>query len=397
MRQRKTFYLLVRGPLIAFMIVALCAAAFISYQQFSSAHVVEAQVRPQQKKTRSKRKVPSRPPLFVASFKHESHRAPKTKLNCSDCHTIPTQAASDVIAAATKPSIKGYPYHDSCLGCHRQTPPQFFRGTTPSICTVCHTRSSPRLTARDMNRFPGQNKQAIAQEFPGYFPHEHRDHKRVNCATCHMTDERAYIAITVGDGEASHLPTAGTFKTSPSGHAACFKCHWEEKPVKDDCAGCHLTPPEVAKKQRHTLSTNAMEWFSRWPREWPKRISLKFNHESESHVEECITCHANSAEMETLYIPKADVPITACSKCHLKPTTPASLAKEMFEEDEDIAEGRNNIPISKEGKHSCTGCHTAIIGSMPPPCSHYLLFDDTYLKIEDYPKSAKQISERCKK
>jgi len=25
------------------------------------------------------------------------------------------------------------------------------------------------------------------------------------------------------------------------------------------------------------------------------------------------------------------------------------------------------------------------------------LFEDTYLSIEDYPKSAKQISERCKK
>src|SRR5947207_1971291 len=85
-----------------------------------------------------------------AVFRHESHRPPKAKLNCSDCHTIPSPATPDFIAAATKPSIKGYPYHDSCLPCHRLTPPQFFRGTNPIICTVCHTRSSPRLSARDV-------------------------------------------------------------------------------------------------------------------------------------------------------------------------------------------------------------------------------------------------------
>ena len=53
--------------------------------------------------------------------------------------------------------------------------------------------------------------------------------------------------------------------------------------------------------------------------------------------------------------------------------------------------------IKKVFTNQCTGCHTPAIGSLPPPCSHYLLFEDTYLRLEDYPKSAKQISERCKK
>jgi hypothetical protein len=144
------------------------------------------------------------------------------------------------------------------------------------------------------------------------------------------------------------------------------------------------------------FSAHALESFSRWTHEWPKRIALKFNHQSKDHDDECMTCH-DITKIETLDILKAEVPIAPCAKCHLKPTTPASIGKEMFDEDEDIAEGRNNDPTSKEGKHTCTGCHSTVIGSLPPPCSHYLLFEDTYLSIEDYPKSAKQISERCKK
>lgn len=400
MRQSESFNGKIGGRLIALAILATLAAILFSYQRASSTIAIESQAPRQQRRSRPKPKSGTQTQVKTASsfidFKHESHRTPKTKLNCSDCHTIPSREAPDEVTAATKTSIKGYPYHDSCLGCHRTTPPRFFRGAAPVICTVCHTRSSPRLTAREVSPFPKQSEEAMELEFTGYFPHEQRDHKRVNCATCHMTDERAYVAIPVGGSDTLFKPPAGTFKTSPFGHAACFKCHWEEKPAKNDCAGCHLTPDLVAKKPRNLLSANAMEWFKSWPLEWPKRLSLKFNHESKDHDDECITCH-DLAKMETLDILKADVPIAPCAKCHLKPTTPASIGKEMFEEDEDIAEGRNNNPASREGRHTCTGCHTNAIGSMPPPCSHYLLFDDTYLKLEDYPKSAKQIAEQCKK
>lgn len=397
MRHHKTLSATVVGRLIGLAMIALLAAALVSFQQFSSVRVIEAQALRQPRKVQPKRKSrPALPPI-IPIFKHEHHRLPTTKLNCSDCHTIPNQTTPDVIAAATKKTIQGYPYHDSCLGCHRTTPPQFFRGAAPTICRVCHTRSSPRLTRGDLSPFPKRSEETITREFPGYFPHDQRDHKRVNCATCHMTDERASVAIPVGSNEVPYRPTSGTFKTLPSGHTACFKCHWQdEKPTKDDCAGCHLTPDAVAKKPRNLFSANAMEWFKSWPREWPKRLSLKFNHESKDHDDECTTCH-DLAKIETLDILKADVPIAPCAKCHLQPTTPASIGKEMFEEDEDISEGRNNNPASREGRHTCTGCHTVVIGNMPPPCSHYLLFDDTYFSLEDYPKSAKQISERCRK
>lgn len=396
MRQRKTLCLSVRGRLIVLATASLFAATFISYQQFSSVQVVEAQARRQSRKSRPKRNLQARPRLNAASFKHEHHRLPTAKLICSDCHTIAEKTAPDVIAAATKITIKGYPYHDSCLGCHRQKPPLFFRGATPTICTVCHTRSSPRLTARDMSPFPKQNEQARELEFPGYYPHDQSDHKRVNCGTCHLADQRAYTAIPVGAGEAAHRPSPGTFKTSPSGHAACFKCHWEEKPLKDDCAGCHLTPPEVASKRRNLPSADPAAWFKTWPLEWPKRISLKFNHDSKEHYEtDCTDCHTNAREMNTLDSPKAEVKIAACVTCHFK--SAPNIGKEMFDEDtEDTAEGRNNISTSKAGKHTCTGCHTNVIGGTPPPCSHFLV-GDKYLSLEDYSENAGRIAERCKK
>ena len=390
------------GPrLIALAILTVLGASVVYHHGTASSASVEAQTRKQQKKTSPKRKsdIQSRTKTNVSAFgfKHEHHRLPTAKLNCSDCHAIPTRATPDLVAAATKTSIKGYPYHDSCLGCHRTVRPQFFLSSTPVICTVCHTRSSPRLTARDLHTFPKQSI-TFASEFSTYYSHGSRDHKTAtrNCETCHLKDERASIAIPAGASEKPYKPVDGAFKTSPSGHAACFKCHWEEKPTKDDCAGCHLTPAAVSQKKRNLLSPHAMESFDGWPREWTKRFSLKFNHDSKTHVgSECTDCHVNITQRETLDVPKADVPIATCAACHFK--TDPNIGKEMFQEDEDdTAAGRNNNSASKEGKHTCTGCHSNLIGSAPPPCSHYL-FSDKYLSLEDYSKAAQQIAERCKK
>lgn len=393
MKQRKFFTSNIGRSLIALAVLAAVALIAFFSRYVSSNQVVAAQTRRQQPKTRPKAGTPKRKPV-ASSFKHESHRAPKTKLLCSNCHTIPARETPDEIAAATKSTIRGFPYHDSCLECHRRTLPQFFSGAAPTICTVCHTRSSPRLSARDVSKFPKQGEEVIEVEFPGYYPHDQRDHKRVNCATCHATDERAYVGIAMGS-EAAFKPPEGTFKTSPSSHAACFKCHWQdEKPRKDDCAGCHLAPNGVALKPRNQLSANAREWFKSWPREWPKRLSIKFNHESKDHDEECTSCH-DLTRIETLDLLKGEVPITTCasSKCHLSPTSRTSISKEMYAEEDDIADEKSS-PLSRLGKHTCTGCHTSAIGSTPPPCSHLLLFAD---QAEDYPHVVKQISERCKK
>lgn len=346
-------------------------------------------------------------------FKHEDHRRPVARLDCADCHTIPSPFEPDQIAASTKPGVEGYPYHDSCVRCHRQ---QFYKGAAPPICTVCHTRSTPRLTARDMQHFPKQNEQQIAREFPGYFPHSlhqsviaRRDGGRQpatrrtedwnfvsasfraaedapvqstdNCATCHLTDERAPVAITVGGQEATFKPEAkGTFKTVPTGHASCFNCHWQsQKPLKDDCAGCHLSQGEYTKRKRTVaieaalpgvLSPKAVEWFKAWPAGWPKRLSIKFRHETPNHDIGCTTCHINLVQMETLNIPKADVPIATCAPCHIS-ASPV-LRKEggnltIFSEMTEEAKDKDNKT------NTCVGCHTSLIGRERPPCSHYLV------------------------
>ena len=401
-RQSNPFNAKIGGRCFALAVLAALVVIAFAHPRSAFATATEPPAIRQQRITRPKpksgKKTKVRRAPVLARFKHETHRAPKTKLNCSYCHIIPSRETPDGVAAATKSNIKGYPYHDSCLGCHRKTPPVFFSGAAPIVCTVCHTRSSPQLSARELGPFPKQSKEAIAIAFPGYFPHAQRDHKREECKTCHLKDERPSLAININNTETPFKPAEGTFKTSPSGHEACFKCHWEDKkPRKDECAGCHLLSEDVADTDRNLLSPIAREWFKTWPSEWPKRVLLKFNHDSKSHVADCITCHLNITEMNTLDIFKAEVPVEACVKCHLQPTTPASFSKEMYNEDDDILEGRNNDPASMEGKNTCTGCHTSTIGNMPPPCSHYKLFDDTYFVTEDYPKSAKQIAERCKK
>jgi hypothetical protein len=402
--------------MIALTIICCGLLALLFFYPQTSSTAAEPQQRRRQQQNRRR---PARPGTQTARgparnyslFKHADHRLPVAKLECSDCHAIPSASAPDTIAAATKPSVEGYPYHDSCVRCHR---PQFFKGAAPAICTVCHKRASPRLTARDVHPFPKQGEQAIAREFPGYFPHTL--HQSViarggelwrdgalgrwgfvrassgaiddapakeldNCATCHLTDARPPAAIAVGGTEAPFKPEAnGTFKTVPAGHSSCFNCHWQsQKPVKDDCAGCHLSRDAYTKLKRASaaeaplpglLSPGAVQWFRAWPREWPKRLSIKFRHETPNHDVGCTTCHINITQMETLNIPKADVPITTCAPCH-NSTSPV-LRKEsgnltIFSEMTEEAKDKDNKT------HTCVGCHTGLIGRERPPCSHYLV------------------------
>ena len=401
----------VRHRIVALMILFLLIALLFLYPHASSNAAALQGRRPQTQGGRRRRPPQPQPQTGrgggrnYSRFRHESHRPPVAKLDCNDCHAIPSAAAPDRVTAATKPAADGYPYHDSCVQCHRQ---QFFIGAAPSICTVCHTRSSPRLTARDMRPFPRQSDQTVAREFPGYFPHSlhqgalaRRDeHVRDgdwafvrasfaqqpqqvadNCAVCHLTDERAPEAIKVGGTEATYKPEAGTFKTVPMGHASCFNCHWQsQKPVKDDCAGCHLSRAEYAKRKRAAsleaplpgvTSANAAQWFKTWPDEWPKRLSIKFRHQTTNHDVGCTTCHINITQMETLNIPKADVPIATCAPCHISASpvlrreggTNVTIFSEMSDEAKDTDNKAN----------TCVGCHTSLIGRERPPCSHYLI------------------------
>ena len=353
-------------------------------------------------------------------FKHEDHRK---DLKCSSCHSIPSPAEPDRIVAATKPNAESsFPYHDSCFRCHRQ---QVYHGDRPAICTVCHTRVSPRATARDVHaQFPGPKRgDVMAREFPGYFPHgihqslmamlgapKHdlsggirmlrasfnasgTDEASVRdvCATCHFTDQRGVVTLPLAASQSDERFKeigADTFKTIPgfrksNGHAACFNCHWEsQKPTRDDCNGCHLSQSDYAARalqviQPPALSPNAIKWFKHWPVELPKRFSIKFRHdthttsadgksETNNHDVGCMTCHSNIAQMTTLNIPKADVRIVSCAPCHTATAAiPVGQGVRVTIYDEMTSKG----DASK--KYTCVACHTSVIGREQPPCSHY--------------------------
>src|SRR3954463_9901219 len=108
-----------RGRVIALTIFCGVVAVLFLYPRASStAFEPQGRRRPQPKSTRprptTEAQTPARGGRNYSRFKHEDHRAPVARLDCSDCHAIQNPAAPDAIAAATKLSVKGYPYHDSC-------------------------------------------------------------------------------------------------------------------------------------------------------------------------------------------------------------------------------------------------------------------------------------------
>ena len=424
MSQHRLLVHLIRRNNLALAVVASVAALFV-YQQLSSAVALEAQRQRQTRRLPVSRASEKSADKY-STFTHESHGRHSNdsrarNLKCSDCHTIPSAAEPDMIAAATKPRVaQGYPYHDSCLRCHQQ---QFYRGDRPAICTVCHTRVAVRLTSRDLySQFPSPKRGDImVREFPGYYPHGlHQslmalDRRAVSdittplilrrisfssapdktppseiCANCHFTDERGPVTMPLKGIEREETLKrieADTFKTIPgfreaNAHASCFTCHWQaQKPTKDNCDGCHVSSSDYAARklavtQPPTLSANATRWFENWPTELPKRFSLKFRHnthtlspdgktESNNHDVGCTTCHINIAQMTTLNISKADVQIISCAPCHA--TTAAIPVGQtrvtIFDEMQLKADATKN--------YSCVACHTSVVGREQPPCTHY--------------------------
>jgi len=337
-------------------------------------------------------------------FLHEHHRkdAKGQELACAGCHTIPALNFPDEIAGARKPTSKGFPYHDSCFGCHQK---EVYRGDRPAICTICHTRVSPGATAQDVyTKFPKEGE-ISRRQFPAYFPHggkhlqvmwtqaEPAPTSKASCAKCHATDPRAPVAIQ------SFTPATGAFKKSPaapSGHAFCFTCHGEDNdPTAQNCAGCHRTNTAYRDLfKRPTLF--ASDGFKDWPSNWPRRISLKFSHLSSDHKDKlCIVCHTNILKPDPLESP--DVPIASCGpQCHFgDEVRPAlNVVTELKKEEQDTASGANNNSASAKGTHSCTGCHLEVIGGMPPACSHYLAVGK-HAKPGDYSQSMQEAIARC--
>lgn len=305
---------------------------------------------------RGRRTGTTRTAVPAKDYSHFSHRSAKhAALTCNECHQVPS---GDWIKAGGIPDATDYPGHGSCVRCHRT---EFFRGSRPSICTVCHVKVSPRDEARFSFAKPD-----AARQFATIFPHDrHQDviaaahskrdqnlahaaqqtnpQKYNNCAICHLTDDRALIPVAA-EGFA---PPAGTYKTAPAGHASCFSCHYQNQaPTRMECAGCHQLSPQAMPAKLV-----------------PERISLKFTHVREQHVAECTTCHINITAAANLRGLKPDVPVSACASCHKTSTdrNAATIETELAERD-------------RSATFACVKCHTPSIGGKKVPVGHRALF-----------------------
>jgi hypothetical protein len=319
------------------------------------------------------------PQTKAIDYSRFSHATSKHQAACSTCHRVPTRNWQRVRGY---PDVVDYPGHDACVSCHR---PQFFRSAKPTICAVCHTKTSPRddvrFTFRNTERprqftieFPHDKHQDVIARFPKSVPGSSQvlfvqaslsyssrpvDDKVQtynNCAICHATRSRVPAAPNGGwpDG---FVPDVTTFKSAPLSHAACFSCHWKsQQPVNDNCAGCHkLATPYLAVES-------------------PRRVSLKFKHEGggerKNHLRECTTCHINITKATSLRGLKPDVPITSCTECHNKEGLRQDVSKELAAIDHD----RNFV---------CVYCHTSDVGRLDPPASHYLIAERPPVKRRD--------------
>lgn len=304
-----------------------------------------------------------------------SHSTKQHQAECNTCHRVPTDNWKKV---RDFPDVADYPGHAACLSCHR---PQFFKGAKPVICSVCHSKVSPRDDARFAFRNP-----VSAREFSILYPHDkHQDviatllspvprktpslfvHASFsnsstaddktkiynNCEICHRPRTAPAIAPASGWVD-SFIPDAGAFKAVPASHAACFNCHWKsQQPSSGNCAGCH----QLAYK-------------SSFPIDSPIRFSMKFRHAREQHVAECTTCHINITKASTLRGLKPDVPITSCTECHNKDGLRLDVSKEL----EALDQNREFV---------CSYCHTSDVGRRDAPASHYLIAGRAALKRKD--------------
>jgi hypothetical protein len=278
-----------------------------------------------------------RPSVDYSKF---SHATQKHQAACSTCHKAPTKEWTKTSAF---PDITDYPDHDACVGCHR---PQFFRGAKPPICSVCHSRTSPRDDVRFAFRNP-----ASKQQFTIEFPHDKHQDVIAQLRFAHAPQN--YNNCTI-----CHASRTATFKAAPTDHSSCFNCHWKsQQPVGENCNGCHKLAP--------TLYARA---------ESPSRISSKFIHEGggdkKQHVAECTTCHINITKAASLRGLKPDVPITACTECHNKDGLRQDLSKEL-------------VAIDKNRAFVCVYCHAENVGSLDPPASHYLIAERPPLKRKE--------------
>jgi hypothetical protein len=331
-----------------------------------------------QAQTRRARRPASRAASAPATLDYSrfSHATKKHQGACNTCHKVPTDNWKKV---RDFPDVADFPGHNACVSCHR---PQFFKGAKPVICSVCHSKVSPKDDVRFAFRDPATPRQFLIE-----FPHDkHQDviartlHRfsleaqppfvRVaftpiaddktrhynNCEICHGPRTTAPAAPLTGWPD-SFVPDAATFKATPASHASCFNCHWKsQQPANENCAGCH----KLSDKPYKIDPAN----------DTPTRLSMKFRHAREQHVAECTTCHINITQSSTLRGLKPDVPITSCTECHNKDGLRQDVSKEL----EAVDKNRDFV---------CSYCHTSEIGRRDPPPGHYLIAGREPMKRKD--------------
>ena len=347
------------------------------YPHWSVEQIASAQKRRPNRVSSATQPAPRASATKYSAFQHSSDK--HKSLACNACHKVPTAWT----AKRDFPDVADFPNHDACVRCHRQQffTRQSFVGAGPAICTVCHVRAAPREDGRFVFGKPNGASQAAKpkdeRQFTIEFPHDKHqnviasarpdrgpdkavsfigaaffapptdDQKKPdynNCSICHQRND--YLVIAPLQPQPDVATQANKFfKTMPHSHDSCFSCHWKtQKPVSDDCAGCHKPSPAF-------VTTTA-----------PKRISAMFSHEGGKgeHVMECTTCHINITRAGTLRGLTPDVPIAACTTCHKdnkKTTYPKIITIE-----EQLAQFKKT--------NSCAYCHLAEIGTKKPPASH---------------------------
>ena len=330
-------------------------------------------------------------PARYSAFPHDTKAH---QIECASCHKFPSANWNKVRTGdAAFPDITDYPRHESCLNCHRQ---QFFRGTRPAICSICHTNPGPR----DSSRHPFPNPREIfdasakgrtaSSDFEISFSHEkHVDivtasggarsvfmpvaytarRAEESCAVCHTTmrpqgdSSDEYLTkppATLGD---AFWLKKGTFKSVPIGHTTCFTCHSTDSgitPAPTDCATCHklkqpAPPADFDAKLADTMAVSERTILDAWHR---RDSSGTFRHEFASHNElSCDTCH-NVQTMNTLDAKTKRVAVTSCSMCHVTATVDDGGAMN-FE-----VQSRKTNPA-----FNCVKCHV-VFGKQPVPESH---------------------------
>ena len=393
--------------------VLLASAAFVCLPEGAAGGEPAQRRRPARQ-----RRQPARAARQRVDYSDFSHRTPQhQQRSCASCHQTPSANWARVRAReAAFPDITDYPAHASCLDCHRR---QFYSGARPVICSVCHTVVSPRADARHPFQNPSElfarsKKRKGPSDFAVNFPHDrHQDvmararpgepggvgflragfarqeaAKEVDsCAICHQTfrpqgaSTEEYLVAPPAELPENDLRVPafwmkkGMLKTTPSSHAACFNCHWQEggeRPFSNECGRCHTLAPAASAALRKPADADpahpsvkalgdadALE-------HWTGRSVARFKHEQGNHESVgCTSCHVTITSQSRLGPDTLDVPIQTCasSNCHGATRPPKNI---IFREVEQRRKPEG-------ASFQCAKCHLNY-GREPTPKSHNDLF-----------------------